>query len=356
MTQKTGNNTLLGTDRQQLAEIFSPFAQPAYRVTQIYKWLHHHHVSSFQEMTNVPKGFRALLTENFEIFQLDLHLRAVSSDGTIKYLWNLADGRQVESVFIPEKKRTTICISSQVGCALGCHFCATAKMGFLRNLTVAEIIEQVIRVQLDTGVKITNVVYMGMGEPFLNYQRVIDASRILCDPEGLAISARKITISTVGVASMIERFAREQQPFKLAISLHAARQELRRTFMPIAERFDLDALMKSIHLYSELNPKKRITFEYVLLNGVNNAAEDGRDLLRLLSPLKCKLNLIPYNDTGDGFQKPQEQDLAPFLEVLEKAPFTVTVRRNRGNDIAAACGQLFAESENRARTIAVTPG
>jgi 23S rRNA (adenine2503-C2)-methyltransferase len=296
-------------------------------------------------MTSIPKAFRSQLTEHFTVGSLALVNRQVSMDGVIKYLWKLANGHSMESVFIPEDRRTTICISSQVGCALGCGFCATAKMGFLDNLSAGEIVEQVIRVQQDAGEKITNVVFMGMGEPFLNYSRVIQASSILSDPEGLAIAAKKITISTVGVVPRIYQFAEEKQPFSLAISLHAPSQELRRQFMPIADKFPLDQLMESARFFTRQYVRKRITFEYVLLENVNDSAKEAKELLKLLSPLRCKLNLIPYNDTGLGFHRPSPERIEQFKRELLVAPFTVTLRKNRGNDISAACGQLFFKNK-----------
>lgn len=333
---------LVGLSPAEIETALAPFGQPAFRPRQIYKWIHHHGVTDFAEMTNLPKPLRESLAETFRLTTLTLNTRRISQDGTRKYLWRLDSGRDIESVFIPEATRTTICISSQVGCSLGCRFCATAQMGFLQNLTPGEIVEQVLAVQRDTGTDITNVVLMGMGEPFLNYPRVIAACRILNDPEGTAISAKKITISTVGIVPRIRQFAAEQQPFSLAISLHAAKQELRSSIMPVADKFGVEELMASAREYTNLTGK-RITFEYVLLAGVNDRPEDARALLKVLSRLRCKLNLIPYNDTSLGFAIPDEARLTAFLEPLRSAPFSVTVRKNRGTDIAAACGQLFAE-------------
>ncbi len=344
MTKVTAKKSLIGLSVAELEALFVPFKQPRYRASQVYKWLHHFQVTSFDEMTNLPKQFREILAEQFTLGELSLKARQESKDGTRKYLWSLPDGNAIESVYIPEDKRTTICISSQVGCALGCEFCATAQMGFLANLTAGQIVEQVIRVQQDNPSKITNVVFMGMGEPFLNYNRVIAASKILSDPEGLAISAQKVTISTVGIVPRIIQFTDERHPYKLAISLHAPNQELRRSIMPVADKFSLEELMESAHYYTRHQTRKRITFEYVLLEGVNDTPDVARELLSLLAPLRCKLNLIPYNDTGIGFRLPGELRLQQFLKVLEPAPFTVTVRKNRGTDIAAACGQLIAES------------
>lgn len=334
----------VGLTVQQLQELLKPYNQPSYRAAQVYKWIHHYRVQSFEQMTNIPRPFRNVLDKRFELHTFRLASRQASSDGTIKYLWQLHDGKHIESVYIPEESRNTICISSQVGCALGCDFCATARMGFLRNLTPGEIVEQVIRVQLDTGQKITNVVFMGMGEPFLNYPKVIQASKILHDPEGLAIAAKKITISSVGIIPRIYQFTVEQHPFSLAISLHAPTQELRRQIMPLAGSFPLDELMESARHYTRQQRQRRITFEYVLLKDVNDNPAVAKNLLKLLAPLRCKLNLIPYNNTGLGFRTPSEERILQFVRVLESAPFAIMLRKNRGEDISAACGQLFVKA------------
>lgn len=337
---------LIGCSLAEMEALFAPFAQPPYRARQVYKWVHRRQVQSFEEMSNVPKTFRRELETHFSLNSLKLAAKDISADGTQKYLWELQDGKRIESVFIPEESRTTVCISSQVGCAMACDFCATGQMGFLKNLTPGEIVEQVIRLQQNTGRNITNVVLMGMGEPFLNYPRVIQAGKILCDPEGLAIAAKKITISTVGVIPRIYQFADEGQPFSLAISLHAPTQELRRQIMPVAEPFPLDELMKSARYYTHKS-RKRITFEYVLLEGVNDSPAEARALKKLLSPLRCKLNLIPYNDAGVGFRAPSEERILKFAAEVESASFAVMLRKNRGNDIAAACGQLYVKAKER---------
>ncbi|RMG37171.1 MAG: 23S rRNA (adenine(2503)-C(2))-methyltransferase RlmN, partial [Methanobacteriota archaeon] len=235
MNEITNKVPLVGLSIEEIEALIAPLREPKYRGEQIYKWVHHFQVSTFEEMTNLPRALRERLAERYTLRTLSMESRSISQDGTRKYLWRLPDGKFIESVFIPEATRTTVCISSQVGCALGCQFCATAQMGFLRNLTAGEIVEQVIAMQQDTRQKITNVVFMGMGEPFLNYPRVIAACKILSDPRGLAISAKKITISTVGIVPKILQFTDEKQPYSLAISLHAPTQEIREKIMPIAQ-------------------------------------------------------------------------------------------------------------------------
>ncbi|MGH1362929.1 MAG: 23S rRNA (adenine(2503)-C(2))-methyltransferase RlmN [Calditrichia bacterium] len=351
-TQFKHKEPLIGLTIEQLLEILSNLGVKKFRATQIYQWLHHHKVKTFDEMTNLSKELRSELDARFRFGTLKLAQRQESVDGTRKYLWQLEDGKQIESVFIPEETRNTICISSQVGCALGCTFCATAQMGFLRNLSAGEIVEQVVKVQQDNEPRITNVVFMGMGEPFLNYSRVIQSAQIMCDPHGLAIAAKKITISTVGIVPRIRQYADEGHNFSLAISLHSAIQEKRREIMPVADKFSLKELMDSAHYYSK-KVNKRIFFEYVLLEGINDRAKHGKALKSLLGQLKCKLNLIPYNNTGIGYKASGDDSMEPFLSELATAPFMVTFRKNRGTDIAAACGQLFIESEDKSRSMGI---
>jgi 23S rRNA (adenine2503-C2)-methyltransferase len=339
--------SLLGLTAAQIREKLSGLGQPDYRAHQIYKWIHHHNVDSFDEMTNLSKSLRETLKSNFCIKTLELDRMEASADGTEKYLWRLWDNRKVESVLIPEERRNTLCISSQVGCSLGCRFCATGSMGLIRNLTAGEIVEQVLQVNRRSRHEITNVVFMGMGEPFLNYPGSIQAATILGDPEGVAIANRKITISTSGVVPKIRKFADEGHPFKLAVSLHAPTQELRHRLMPIAGKFSLEALMESILYYMRARRRNQVTFEYVLLNDINDSPLEARQLISLLSPIRCKLNVIPCNRNYLGFEPPPADRIDAFVDVLMKAPFPVTVRKNRGEDITAACGQLAVETQEK---------
>ncbi len=349
--QKHMHTPLVGLNREELRHHMVALGEPSFRGDQIYKWVYNKQAASFNEMHNLPKNLRQQLAERFTLSSLSLIAREISVDGTEKYLWELSDGHRIESVLIPEERRTTLCISSQVGCALACSFCATGKMGFLRHLSTGEIVEQVLAAQRMSSHRITNVVFMGMGEPFLNYKRVIKAARILGDPEGVAIANRRITISTSGIVPAIRQFARDKEPYGLAISLHSPFQNIREQIMPIAEKFHLADLLESAREYVQQWRHKRITFEYVLLNGVNDRPEDARELIRLLSPLRAKLNLIPYNDCNLGFTAPDNTRIQQFLEPLMRAPFTVTVRKNRGNDISAACGQLYVNVEQKERSL-----
>jgi 23S rRNA (adenine2503-C2)-methyltransferase len=345
---KSQNESLLGRTVSQIFELLQPLGEPEYRARQIYKWIHHHNAEQFQEMSNIPKSLRNILSERFQIKTLQLVQKTQALDGTEKYLWKLADNRLLESVLIPENRRNTICISSQVGCSLGCQFCATGTMGLLRNLTAGEIVEQVLQVKKLSKHKITNVVFMGMGEPLMNYQRSIQACQILGDPEGTAVASKKITISTSGVVPKIYQYTDEAHPFGLAISLHAPDQLLREKIMPIARKFPLDQLMESVRYHMQAKKRNRVTFEYVLLAGINDNPTQARQLISLLSPFRCKLNLIPCNQNNLGFHPPTAERFDKFFQTLLTAPFAITVRKNRGEEITAACGQLAVEVQEKA--------
>jgi len=341
--------SLIGLNIAELQKQLEPFGEPKFRADQIYRWIHQQNADSFANMSNLSKELRTGLAEKFSLKTMKMAAHEISSDGTEKFLWQLADGRRVESVLIPDGKRTTICISSQVGCSLGCRFCATAQMGYVRSLTAGEIVEQVLQIKKQTERRITNVVFMGMGEPFLNYRRVIRASEILGDPDGIAIANRRITISTAGITTRIRDFTEERQPFSLAISLHAPTQGLRASLMPIARKFPLDELISSAAFYLNLQKRRRITFEYILLDGINDSPAEAKALLRLLSPLRCKLNLIPCNETDLNFRAPSGEKMQRFLSILKTGPFAAMLRKNRGQDIAAACGQLFVKTNSNGK-------
>jgi 23S rRNA (adenine2503-C2)-methyltransferase len=343
----TENKSLIGLSRDELSELFLPWGQPDYRANQIYKWVHHHNVDQFDEMTNLSKSLRRRLADNFSLKTLSLHQQEIASDGTEKYLWRLHDGRFIESVLIPETRRNTVCISSQVGCSLGCKFCATGTMGLVRNLTVGEIVEQVLQIKKISKHQVTNVVFMGMGEPFMNYHRSVQAAKIMGDSEGLAIAGKRITISTSGVVPKIIQYANKKLPFGLAISLHTPTQDLREMIMPIAKKFPLDELMESAKYYTSVKKRNRITFEYVLLHGINDSQKQAKELIKLLSPLRCKLNLIPCNQNDLGYIPPSDEEVNLFAQSLMKAPFAITVRKNRGEDITAACGQLAVKTSEK---------
>lgn len=341
---RNSGKSLIGLTINQIQNELKAFAQPAFRAKQIYNWIHYKNAGSFEEMTDLSKDFREELAAAYVLKTMRPVVHQKSTDGTQKFLWELSDGRRIESVMIPVEGRVTVCISSQVGCALACEFCATGEMGFVRNLSPGEMVEQILQVQKFIQHKVTNVVFMGMGEPFLNYKRVLQACQILADDHGVAIAAKKITISTSGIIPPIYQYSDERQPYRLAISLHAPTQQLREELMPIAKRFPLDELLESAKYYTSINARKRISFEYILLDSVNDSEAHAKQLLKLLSPIRCKLNVIPCNENDLGYKAPSEEKTENFMQILANGPFTLTLRQSRGQDITAACGQLYAKT------------
>ena len=337
---KTSLNTL---SRNQLLFLVKEAGQPAFRGKQLYEWVFVRQVDSIDEMTNLPKAFRQALEENYCIAKPSIYHRAVSKDGTRKYIFQLQDGALIESVGIPSGKkneRLTVCFSTQVGCAMQCQFCATAKEGLTRNLTIGEIVCQVLLVQEDFGQRVTNIVGMGQGEPFANYDNVLEAIRILNDPKGIAIGARHITLSTCGILQGIQRFGTEPEQFTLAISLHTAIQSKRDKLMPRVSGMPLPALKKALQEYT-LATNRRVTLEYLLIKGVNDGEEDLKALVDFCSGLLCHVNLLPLNDISDSPWKPSGQAVANhWISTLMNNDTEASMRQSRGSDIDAACGQL----------------
>ncbi|GAB4183976.1 MAG: bifunctional tRNA (adenosine(37)-C2)-methyltransferase TrmG/ribosomal RNA large subunit methyltransferase RlmN [Calditrichia bacterium] len=331
---------ILDYTEQQLVDFFTSIDEKSFRAKQTYKWIFHKKVSDFDEMTNLSKELRQFLKENFLLRALENQKNLMSNEcDTSKYLFKTIDGHFIETVLIPEKDRRTLCISSQVGCSLACSFCATGRMGYFRNLTMGEIIEQIIQTEILSGEKITNIVFMGMGEPFLNYPRVMEAASIMSDPEGLALRKSRITISTSGIVPKIIQMADEKRPYGLALSLHAPDQETREKIMPVAKKFPLEEVMESVYYYYK-QTKNRPTYEYILLDEINDSPEHAKKLKKILAKTPAKINLIPYNDVGAGFRAPSNEKIDRFIQVLLDSPITVTLRKSRGSDIQAACGQL----------------
>jgi 23S rRNA (adenine2503-C2)-methyltransferase len=331
-------------DKGGLAEWIRGRGERPYRARQLWTWMYQKGAVEFGAMTDLSKSFRAGLAKETFVGALRPAAVSVSSQaGTRKYLWECPDGARVESVFIPEGERRTVCVSSQVGCALGCAFCATGAMGGIRDLEPWEIVDQVLGVRRDSGIQPSNIVVMGMGEPFLNYEKVMTAMAVLNDAEGLAIGHRRITISTAGIVPGIARFTAENQPFKLAISLNATTDAVRSRIMPVGRKYPLKDVLASARAYTKAT-RKRITFEYVLFRGVNDARDDAKRLVSLLKGLPCKVNLIPYNPGTGAFERPDDGRVAEFLEWIKPLESPVIVRWSRGVDIDAACGQLAARS------------
>jgi len=331
----------------EFADYLAAAKQPAYRAKQIWQWLFREHVTDFAAMTNLPAPLREQLDQSFSIGRLAIVRRHESQDGTVKFLFGLADGKSIESVLIPEPNRLTLCISTQVGCAYGCAFCATGLLGFKRNLTCGEIVEQILEANrgVADGRRVSNVVLMGMGEPLANYDQTLRALEIMIEQAwGLRISPRKITLSSVGLVPQIEKLM-EQTNVTLAISLHAASEELRGRLMPVNRKYSLTQLIDCCRNLP-LPRRKRITFEYVLLGGVNDSPADAQALCRLLRGVPSKVNLIPFNPhPGSEFHRPADGAVKEFYQVLYDHKLQVNIRRPRGDDIAAACGQLQGQSQ-----------
>lgn len=342
--------------REELIDLVVGMGEPKYRATQVFKAVHERRLLSFDEITDLPKAFRAKLEEVADISRLAVESRYVSTDGTRRYLMKTVDGYPVETVFIPTENRDTICFSSQSGCPLKCDFCLTAKLGLLRNLTVGEIVEQIIIVLNDVyGVggetpHGTNLVGMGAGEPFLNFENLIGALRVMADKDGLFIVPNRVTVSTAGIVPKIVELSTLDDRPHLAISLSAANDELRDRLMPINKRWDINELMKAARKFeSSLRRGERFTFEYVMLGGVNDRDEDARELAQLLSRhrlSRVKINLIPHNGAEQlDYNASTPERVAQFKSILESCGVDAYVRQPRGRDIYAACGQLAAKDQ-----------
>ena len=321
-----------------------PSGEPTYRVRQILARLWQRPVGRWDDATELPTALRAELARAFPLLRLEETVRQVSRDGTVKVLWTLADGEAIESVLIPEGPRRTLCVSSQVGCALGCVFCATGRMGFGRNLTAGEIAAQVRVILVRTPeLRPTNVVFMGMGEPLLNWDAVDTALTILNDPDGLGIGARHITVSTVGIVPALAKLAARREQFRLAVSLHAPTPALRRTLMPVEKKYGLSTVLEALGAF-----RRRVTFEYVLLGGLNDRPEDADALAKLTVPLGALVNLLPLHPGGaPGLAPSAPTAMRAFLRRLRGHGVSAVLRRSRGLDIAAACGQLRVERQPR---------
>lgn len=332
---------LTGMTLEQMELLMQSIGQPTYRAAQLFTWVYKKGIVSFDEMSNISKSLRQQLSQQACIGHLALQQQLLSGDRqAIKFLFRLVDGLHIESVYMVEGKRRTVCLSTQVGCTLRCRFCATGTMGFRRNLTAGEIVDQLLWIRRTLGVEVTNVVIMGMGEPFLNYEATIAACQLISHDQGIAIGKRKITISTSGIVPAIKRFADEGHGFRLAISLNAADDAKRTQLMPINQKYPLAELMSAVTYYSSKS-KQRVTLEYVLLADVNDQPEDAQQLSRLVKNLRCKINLIPYNATDGRFAAPSEERIDAFMQPFLNLNVVVSVRRSKGTDIQAACGQLY---------------
>ncbi len=358
---KGGKQNLVGLSRAQMREALidagTPQKQAGMRVGQIWQWIYQKGVSDFSDMTNLAKPYRAMLEETFTVARPEIVTTQISVDGTRKYLLKIAGGHEVEVVYIPETDRGTLCISSQVGCTLTCPFCHTGTQKLVRNLTPAEIVGQILvaRDDLDEwGVppgekrRLSNIVLMGMGEPLYNFENVRDAMLIAMDNEGISLSRRRITLSTSGVVPEIHR-AGEEIGCMIAVSFHATNDHTRNQLVPINKRWNIASLLDALRSYPRLSNSERITFEYVMLHGVNDSDEDARELVRLIDGIPAKINLIPFNEwPGAPYKRSSNNRIRAFGDIVNDAGYASPVRRPRGEDIMAACGQLKSATE-RAR-------
>ncbi|WP_339699349.1 23S rRNA (adenine(2503)-C(2))-methyltransferase RlmN [uncultured Marixanthomonas sp.] len=334
--------------KQELRDFFVSIGDQAFRGNQVYEWLWNKGIHNFEDMTNISKETRTHLEQNFVINHIEVDSLQKSNDGTIKNAVKLHDGFVVESVLIPTKSRTTACVSSQVGCSLDCKFCATSRLKRMRNLNPDEIFDQVVAIHKESLLyhdkPLSNIVYMGMGEPLMNYKNVLESVKMITSEEGLGMSPKRITLSTSGVPKMIKKLADDEVKFNLAVSLHSAIQETREQIMPFAKSFTLPDLRESLeYWYAKTN--RRITYEYIVWNNINDTEKDVDALVQFCQSVPCKINLIEYNPIDDGeFQQAANSALDMYINKLEKNKIPVTVRRSRGKDIDAACGQLANKS------------
>ncbi len=346
MSSERKKKDILEFSRDELVSWLADREIAAYRADQILKWIYLRQADGFDVMTDLSKDIRSALSQQFAIGRLDVEQVETSRDGSVKYLFKLHDGKQIESVLIPERDHYTLCVSSQVGCAQDCCFCLTAAGGFERNLSRGEILAQVrdIKKDLDDEKRLTNIVFMGMGEPLANYKNLVSAIKILTDNDvGLRFASRRVTVSTAGLIPKITALGRDTR-VNLAVSLNAADDKTRTRLMPINRKYPLEKLMQACRQYLP-PPGRRITFEYILIKGINDSTEDAKRLVKMLRPIRCKVNLIPFNPhEGCDFKRPAEAVIQAFYDVLFAKNFTVIIRRSKGQDISAACGQLRARS------------
>ncbi len=353
---KTNATNLLGLDRPGLEDFFEVIGEKKFRATQVMKWIHQLGITDFQQMNNLSKDLRNRLDETSCVQNLHIAKDLISKDGTRKWLLQLHDGNHIEAVFIPEDDRGTLCVSSQVGCALDCSFCSTGRQGFNRNLTTAEIISQVwlaahlLEEEKKPGRTITNVVMMGMGEPLLNFDNTISAVRIMMDDFAYGLSKRRVTVSTAGVVPAMDRLG-DTLDMRLAVSLHATNDALRNELVPVNKKYPLKELMAACRRFiDKQNTRSRITFEYVMLDGINDQPEHARELIKLLKGIPTLMNLIPFNPfEGSGYRTSSKKAVLRFRDILHNSGMTTVVRKTRGDDIDAACGQLAGKIEDKSR-------
>lgn len=355
----SGRMALIGLSLPEMQEALAIHDLPKFRAKQVWNWIYQRGLTRFEDMSNLPKDMRTLLSDYYSIERPEVITEQRSSDGTIKWLLAMSDGQQIETVYIPEENRGTLCVSSQVGCTLTCRFCHTGTQPLVRNLGPHEILQQIMHARdvlkewpeinqksgPQNGRDLTNIVMMGMGEPLYNYDNVAKALRICMDEDGLCISRRRITLSTSGVVPQIRQCG-EELGINLAISLHAPNNDLRSSIMPINNKYPLEELLDACRTYPGASENRRITFEYVMLKDVNDSDDTARELAKILEGIPCKVNIIPFNKwPNSDFECPSRNRIMSFSRILEEAGLEAPIRRPRGEDILAACGQLKSESQ-----------
>ena len=343
---------LAGLELRELEEFVVAIGHKKFHAKQIYQWIWRRGVSDFEEMSNLSRELRAALAEQAVVSLPEVVQHQVSEDGTQKFVLRLADGKQIESVFIPDTPKQTFCVSTQVGCAMGCAFCLTGKMGLLRHLSASEIAGQVrlLARSLQLLDKSFNIVLMGMGEPLQNYDNTMKAMRMLNEKEGLDMHPKRVTLSTVGLVPQMDRLAQEELMPNLAVSLHASSEETRAAIVPPSKKYTMQDVIDACKRFP-VSKRRRIMFEYVMLAGVNDSDEDARKLVKVLSGVKAKVNLLPLNAApGIPFERPSDERINKFARILADKGLMVSVRKSRGRDIRAACGQLIVEGQSAKRT------
>jgi 23S rRNA (adenine2503-C2)-methyltransferase len=358
MSEQTSKINLLDFNRADMEAFFVEHGEKAFRASQVMQWIHQHGVTDFEQMSNISKALRTRLAEIAEIRLPEVIIDQASSDGTHKWLLRLDSGNSIETVFIPEGSRGTLCVSSQIGCALDCSFCSTGKQGFNRNLTTGEIISQVLVANKAMGVDkdgervVTNVVMMGMGEPLLNFDNVVRAMDIMQDDFAYGISKRRITLSTAGVVPGLDRL-REVSDVSLALSLHAPNDALRDELVPLNKKYPIKEVLAACKRYMEGKKRRRVTVEYVMLDGINDSDEHARELVRVLKGLPSKVNLIPFNPFPQShYKRSSAKRIARFGDILIQAGLVTITRKTRGDDIDAACGQLAGQVKDKTKRTA----
>jgi 23S rRNA (adenine2503-C2)-methyltransferase len=348
---------LVGLTFQEIEEIILTLGEKKFRANQIWQYIYLDGHKDFSLMTSLGKSLRLKLSQDYNLNRLTIKTEQLALDKTHKFLFSLEDNKEIEAVYIPTKTRNTICVSSQVGCNMGCTFCNTGTQKLVRNLTSTEIINQILTIKeyysdfnKDENRKITNIVFMGMGEPLQNYKEVLKSLQILNDANGLSISKRKITLSTCGIVPMMEKLAQDM-PVNLALSLHGATDEIRSKIMPINNKYPLKELITACNNYYQKSNTKKITLEYIMIKGLNDKLEDAKELLKIAKQIPCKINLIPFHPwAGSPFEAPSKKTIYDFGEFLNANYITTTARLTRGDDILAACGQLKSKSQKTPKT------